>query len=502
MIHESRRGHREYNPASHQELVDHLINEFNPSFFLRTAGLGHETKTPVFIFGLPRSGTTLLEQILASHSRVHGAGELRLARQSFEAISTATGRNDSPIECVKYLDAGSIMQYRRASTPSGSPRWPASKATRIIDKMPDNYCIWDCWPSCSRRATLIHCRRNLRDVALSCWLTDFRGMTWTNDKAAIASRVFQYQRLMDHWRAVLPVTIHDIDYEETVNDLEGPPAGWWPHAARMGPGLPGAAQEPEDGTNRQPRTGATAGLQELCRPLEALRDGTAGLFAAPPACRSSREACAKRLMSPRKVVSASAGMPGSRTPSSPATGSSPYQVRRTGHPASSAVRLNRSWLRNAHTTPQWSRNQSQSRSNPGPAGARSVPLRATHTLEAKIHATHSQPIARREAGQSARVRPRYSRSQRQPQTGGCHAVPGRQIIRHSHDDEQAIENRPRRVQMDQDHAVWPAHSPGFLQPWDHEDNDQEDHQDGPDPFTGRAGVEDGNQRGQHRQIKR
>ena len=76
-------------------------------------------------------------------------------------------------------------------------------------------------------------------------------------------------------------------------------------------------------------------------------------------------------MSPRKVVSASAGMSGSRTPSSPATGSSPYQVRRTGHPASSAVRLNRSWLRNAHTTPQWSRNQSQSRSNPGPAGARS-----------------------------------------------------------------------------------------------------------------------------------
>jgi hypothetical protein len=71
------------------------------------------------------------------------------------------------------------------------------------------------------RATFIRCRRDLRDVALSCWMTDFRSMLWANDKASIASRFQEYNRLVDHWRKVLPVTVHEVDYEDTVNDLEG-----------------------------------------------------------------------------------------------------------------------------------------------------------------------------------------------------------------------------------------------------------------------------------------
>ncbi len=69
-------------------------------------------------------------------------------------------------------------------------------------------------------AVFIHCRRDLRDVALSCWMTDFRTMSWPSDLTLIASRFAQYRRLMDHWRATLPVPIHDVDYEETVRDLE------------------------------------------------------------------------------------------------------------------------------------------------------------------------------------------------------------------------------------------------------------------------------------------
>ena len=73
--------------AEHERFVDHLLDAFDAEFFQRTAGAGLESRRPVFIFGLPRSGTTLVEQILASHSRIHGAGELRLARRSFEAIA-------------------------------------------------------------------------------------------------------------------------------------------------------------------------------------------------------------------------------------------------------------------------------------------------------------------------------------------------------------------------------------------------------------------------------
>jgi hypothetical protein len=69
-------------------------------------------------------------------------------------------------------------------------------------------------------AVFIHSRRDLRDVAVSCWMTDFRSIRWANDPEHIASRFRQYRRLMDHWQEVLPLPIHAVDYEETVSDLE------------------------------------------------------------------------------------------------------------------------------------------------------------------------------------------------------------------------------------------------------------------------------------------
>jgi hypothetical protein len=66
----------------------------------------------------------------------------------------------------------------------------------------------------------IHSRRDLRDVAVSCWMTDFRSIRWANDPEHIASRFRQYRRLMDHWQEVLALPIHAVDYEETVSDLE------------------------------------------------------------------------------------------------------------------------------------------------------------------------------------------------------------------------------------------------------------------------------------------
>jgi hypothetical protein len=70
-------------------------------------------------------------------------------------------------------------------------------------------------------AVFIHCRRDLRDVAVSCWITDFRSIRWANHPEHIASRFVQYRRVMDHWRGCLPVPVHEVDYEETVADLEG-----------------------------------------------------------------------------------------------------------------------------------------------------------------------------------------------------------------------------------------------------------------------------------------
>jgi tetratricopeptide (TPR) repeat protein len=221
LILESRRGRRDYSPTIHQQFVDNVISEFDSRFFARTAGIGNATRRPIFIFGLPRSGTTLIEQILASHGAVHGGGELRLGRQAFEAIPAAVGRAEAilPMPCVKHLDTAAIRRLARQYLDRLSVL-AGGEAARVTDKMPDNYMYVGLLAALFPRATFIHCRRDLRDVAVSCWMTDFRSMLWANDKATIASRFHQYQRLMDHWQIVSPVAIHDAGYEETVNDLE------------------------------------------------------------------------------------------------------------------------------------------------------------------------------------------------------------------------------------------------------------------------------------------
>ena len=221
MSKELAKGLKDYNPADHDKFVGNLIQVFDTEFFARTAGLGHDTRRPVFIFGLPRSGTTLIEQVLASHSRVHGAGELRLVRQSFEGIPATLGRPGPPLDCIPHLDGTTLRRLAEQHLDRLSAL-DGGRADRVADKMPDNYMYLGLLSAMFPRATFIHCRRDLRDVAVSCWMTDFRSIRWANDLEHIATRFQQYRRLMSHWEAVPPasIPIHPVDYEETVHDLE------------------------------------------------------------------------------------------------------------------------------------------------------------------------------------------------------------------------------------------------------------------------------------------
>ncbi len=92
-------------------------------------------------------------------------------------------------------------------------------ATRVVDKMPDNYLYLGLLAAMFPRAVFIHCRRDLRDVAVSCWMTDFRSIRWANDQEHIAARFRQYRRIMEHWRTVLPVAVHEIAYEQLVDNF-------------------------------------------------------------------------------------------------------------------------------------------------------------------------------------------------------------------------------------------------------------------------------------------
>jgi tetratricopeptide (TPR) repeat protein len=198
--------------------VDETIACFTPEFFRAIQGLGSPSTRPIFIVGMPRSGTTLTEQILASHPSVFGAGELddvgRLARE-------LAG------EALKPSDLARALRSRdRASIQALADRYLARleeldrPAAHVVDKMPGNYfhlgLIAALWPE----ARIILCRRDPRDVAFSCWATFFGELRWANDLRVIAQQIIQHDRLIAHWRAVLPIPVIEVVYEELVTDFE------------------------------------------------------------------------------------------------------------------------------------------------------------------------------------------------------------------------------------------------------------------------------------------
>ena len=213
---EWRRRGQEYDPKDDEFLVTRMIDVSTPDFFQRVRGFGLETELPVFVVGLPRSGTTLVEQILASHSQVFGAGEISLGRDTMAALGE---KGAECVEGLRRLDRPTAV--RLASRHLERLRALHGTALRIVDKMPDNFFSLGLLASLFPRAKLIHCRRDLRDVAVSCWMTHFREVRWASDPGHMASRFQQYGRMMAHWGKVLPVPLLEVDYEETVADLEG-----------------------------------------------------------------------------------------------------------------------------------------------------------------------------------------------------------------------------------------------------------------------------------------
>jgi tetratricopeptide (TPR) repeat protein len=205
-----------YDPAEHSRFVDCMMASCTSVFFERVRGFGLDSERPIFIVGLPRSGTTLTEQILASHSQVLGAGELRLARDDFEALTSSDHPAKDSLDRLDQATARRIGERHLGRLEELSADRP-----RVVDKMPDNYLYLGLLAVLFPKAKFIHCRRDLRDIAVSCWMTNFRSIRWASDPEHIVTRFHDYQRLMQHWREVLPVQMLDVDYEETVLDAEG-----------------------------------------------------------------------------------------------------------------------------------------------------------------------------------------------------------------------------------------------------------------------------------------
>jgi tetratricopeptide (TPR) repeat protein len=213
-----------YDADEHSRYVDRLIAAFTPALFERLAGAGDDTARPVFVFGLPRSGTTLVEQVLASHTQVFGAGELALARRAMDAMPTAVDRPEDMNACLEALDGAALRQLARGYQDGVQDvlarHRGAETPARVVDKMPDNYLYLGLIALLFPRATLIHVCRDVRDVAVSCWMTHFRSIRWADEQGDLARRIGDYRRLMGHWQAVLPRSVHEVCYERLVDDFE------------------------------------------------------------------------------------------------------------------------------------------------------------------------------------------------------------------------------------------------------------------------------------------
>lgn len=204
-----------YDPAAYEAYVDRVIEVFTPELFAQLASHGSHSERPVFIVGMPRSGTTLAEQIIASHPQAYGAGECTFATKGFRLLAEQMGQpKEASLDWLSGATRGAVQAV--AQWHLAALKQLNEDATRVVDKMPDNYSLLGWLAILFPRARFIHCQRDLRDVALSCWLTDFSKIVWANDMDHLIHRIRQYRRLMEHWKRVLPVAVYELRYERLV----------------------------------------------------------------------------------------------------------------------------------------------------------------------------------------------------------------------------------------------------------------------------------------------
>ena len=205
---------RAFDPVAFDAFVEANIANFTPETFRTASDRADASELPVFVVGMPRSGTSLVEQIVSSHPNVFGAGELSDLSDILERIGSRHA-DPRPVDWVSDVVARAFATYLQKLRNLGGD------ATRVIDKMPDNFQFLGHIAVLFPRARVIICRRDFRDIALSCYMRHFgNNQAWTTSLVDIAARAQAFDRLLSHWRQVLPLDILEVQYEDLVHDLE------------------------------------------------------------------------------------------------------------------------------------------------------------------------------------------------------------------------------------------------------------------------------------------
>jgi tetratricopeptide (TPR) repeat protein len=203
-----------YDDEAMGRWMTNIADSFTPALFQEHEGRGHRTEKPVFIVGMPRSGTTLVEQILASHPDVHGAGELQCLPDLVAGLSNFPQAVRAGPQSLDLIRLGRGYEDRAAVTAPGK--------LRVVDKMPANFPFAGLIHLILPKARIIHCRRDPADTCLSCYTKTFRGaVPYAYDLLELGRYYRRYDVLMAHWRVLLPPErFMEVHYEDVVENLE------------------------------------------------------------------------------------------------------------------------------------------------------------------------------------------------------------------------------------------------------------------------------------------
>jgi tetratricopeptide (TPR) repeat protein len=210
-----------YSADQHERSIDRTIQYLSSDTFRRLPRSNYVSeKKPVFVVGMPRSGTSLVEQILASHRQVFAAGELPNIHRLSRALSEKAGNHEaaSP-DYLSRLAQKQISEEARVYISSLESRAP--QACRFVDKTPHNYLYLPLIRLMFPEARIIHCVRHPLDTCLSCYFRLFNGGNdYSYDLNNLGRHYRDYSRLMQHWQQVLRIPMLEIRYEDLVLDQE------------------------------------------------------------------------------------------------------------------------------------------------------------------------------------------------------------------------------------------------------------------------------------------
>jgi tetratricopeptide (TPR) repeat protein len=207
----------DYDAQKHTEFVDRLIETYSEDYFQNKIVCGSDSELPVFILGMPRSGTTLVEQIVSCHPNVFGADELTTLANIEIAIIKHFETSMPYPECISLFEETNAQIY--SAEYLQELRVFSRDATRITDKAPYNFLRIGLIKILFPKARIIHCKRNALDTCTSIFLNYFAsGNEFSYDLTEIGQYYLDYKRLMEHWHNLFPNEIFDVQYEELISN--------------------------------------------------------------------------------------------------------------------------------------------------------------------------------------------------------------------------------------------------------------------------------------------